>query len=149
MDYRDKSIHKLLVSMTDSYKKASTNSSRYYQKGSTTIRFSDHYSEYEFVDFEIVKLSMGIDYKGNQGSKGKKTDSKRKDALELIENPNVSNSRKRRRLIEDGYKEDKCERCGLSEWMGMKIPLELHHRDFNHYNNELSNLMIICSNCHM
>lgn len=30
MDYRDKSIHKLLVSMTDSYKKASTNSSRYY-----------------------------------------------------------------------------------------------------------------------
>ena len=94
-------------------------------------------------------LKMGIDYKGNQGSKGKKTDSKRKDALELIESPSVSNSRKRRRLIEDGYKEDKCERCGLSEWMGMKIPLELHHRDFNHYNNELSNLMIVCSNCHM
>ena len=94
-------------------------------------------------------LKMGIDYKGNQGSKGKKTDSKRKDALDLIESPSVSNSRKRRRLIEDGYKEDKCERCGLSEWMGMKIPLELHHRDFNHYNNELSNLMIVCSNCHM
>ena len=33
MDYRDKSIHKLLISITDSYKKASTNSSRYYQKG--------------------------------------------------------------------------------------------------------------------
>ena len=94
-------------------------------------------------------LKMGINYKGNQGSKGKKIDSRRKDALELIENPNISNSRKRRRLIEDGYKEDKCERCGLSEWMGMKIPLELHHRDFNHYNNELSNLMIVCSNCHM
>lgn len=62
MDYRDKSIHKLLVSMTDSYKKASTNSSRYYQKGSTTIRFSDHYSEHEFVDFEIVKLSNGCYY---------------------------------------------------------------------------------------
>lgn len=62
MDYRDKSIHKLLVSMTDSYKKASTNSSRYYQKGSTKIRFSDHYSEHEFVDFEIVKLSNGCYY---------------------------------------------------------------------------------------
>lgn len=62
MDYRDKSIHKLLISMTDSYKKASTNSSRYYQKGSTTIRFSDHYSEHEFVDFEIVKLSNGCYY---------------------------------------------------------------------------------------
>ena len=55
MDYRDKSIHKLLISMTDSYMKASTNSSRYYKKGSTTIRFYDHYSEHEFVDFEIVK----------------------------------------------------------------------------------------------
>lgn len=62
MDYRDKSIHKLLISMTDSYMKASTNSSRYYKKGSTTIRFSDHYSEHEFVDFEIVKLSNGCYY---------------------------------------------------------------------------------------
>ena len=52
---------------------------------------------------------MGIEYKGNQGSKGKRLDPKRKDALDLIENPNVSNSRKRIRLIEDGYKEDKCE----------------------------------------
>lgn len=92
---------------------------------------------------------MGIQYKGNQGSKGKKSDPKRKDALELLDNPNTSNSRKRIRLIEDGYKEEKCERCGLSEWMGMKIPLELHHKDFNHYNNELNNLMIVCSNCHM
>lgn len=47
------------------------------------------------------------------------------------------------------HKEDKCERCGLSEWMGMKIPLELHHKDNNHYNNKLDNLMIVCSNCHM
>ena len=45
---------------------------------------------------------MGIEYKGNQGSKGKRLDPKRKDALDLIENPNVSNSRKRIRLIEDG-----------------------------------------------
>lgn len=94
-------------------------------------------------------IKMGIEYKGNQGSKGKRLDPKRKDALDLIENPNVSNSRKRIRLIEDGYKEDKCERCGLSEWMGMKIPLELHHKDNNHYNNKLDNLMIVCSNCHM
>lgn len=62
MDYRDKSIHKLLISMTDSYKKASTNDSRYYQKESTIIRFSDHYSEHESVDFEIVRLSNGCYY---------------------------------------------------------------------------------------
>lgn len=52
----------------------------------------------------------------------------------------VANSKKRIRLIEEGLKENKCEICGLSEWMGKPIPLELHHRDFNHYNNELENL---------
>lgn len=62
MDYRDKSIHKLLISITDSYKKASTTNSRYYQKGSIKIRFSDHYSENESANFEIVKLSNGCYY---------------------------------------------------------------------------------------
>ena len=31
---------------------------------------------------------------------------------------NSNNAAKRRRLIEDGIKEEKCERCNLSEWMG-------------------------------
>lgn len=92
---------------------------------------------------------LGIEYKGNQGLKGRKHDPKRKPALELIKSPSISNSKKRERLIEDGIKENKCEICGLSEWMGKPIPLELHHKDFNHYNNELDNLQILCSNCHM
>ena len=91
---------------------------------------------------------MGINYKGNQGGKGIRAYSKRKPANEFVLS-NVNNAAKRRRLIEDGVKEAKCECCGLSEWMGKPIPLELHHKDFNHYNNELSNLQILCSNCHM
>ena len=62
MNYRDKSIHKLLISITESYKKASTNDSRYYKKGSIIIRFSDHYSEHEYTTFEIIKLSNGCYY---------------------------------------------------------------------------------------
>ena len=58
-------------------------------------------------------------------------------------------STKRRKLIEEGIKEEKCEICGFSEWMGKPIPLELHHKDFNHYNNSLDNLQILCANCHM
>jgi 5-methylcytosine-specific restriction endonuclease McrA len=58
-------------------------------------------------------------------------------------------SRLRRKLIEDGVKENKCERCGNSEWMGEPIPLELHHINGNHYDNRLENLQILCSNCHM
>ena len=28
------------------------------------------------------------------------------------------------------------------------IPLELHHKDGNRYNNQLDNLMLLCPNCH-
>ena len=42
----------------------------------------------------------------------------------------------------------KCEMCGLNEWMGKTLPLEVHHIDGNNYNNELSNLQILCPNCH-
>lgn len=42
----------------------------------------------------------------------------------------------------------KCESCGLSEWMGKKITLEVHHIDGNSLNNELDNLQLLCPNCH-
>lgn len=97
----------------------------------------------------------GIKYGGNEGLKGKKSDIKRKSAIELIaaynngEVSSISGHKLRNKLIQDGIKEAKCEICGLSEWMNKPIPLELHHKDLNHHNNELSNLQILCSNCHM
>ena len=51
-------------------------------------------------------------------------------------------------LIEAGIKEAKCEICGLSEWMGMPIPLELHHKNCNHFDNSEDNVMILCPTCH-
>lgn len=62
---------------------------------------------------------------------------------------NSSDTFKRTALIREGIKEEVCECCKLSEWMGKLIPLELHHKDFNHYNNSLDNLQILCANCHM
>lgn len=91
---------------------------------------------------------MGIDYKGNQGNKDKKIDPKRKSAEELAKTSWVSSYKLKLRLLEDGIKEAKCECCGLTEWNGKPIPLELHHKDGNHYNNDLSNLEILCPNCH-
>jgi hypothetical protein len=38
--------------------------------------------------------------------------------------------------------------CGNDTWLGKILPLELHHKDENHYNNELANLQILCPNCH-
>lgn len=33
-----------------------------------------------------------------------------------------------------------CECCGLTQWLGRDITLEVHHKDGNHLNNDLDNL---------
>jgi 5-methylcytosine-specific restriction endonuclease McrA len=52
------------------------------------------------------------------------------------------------KLIEEGYKKHQCEICLNSEWMGLPIPLELHHIDGDHTNNRLENLQVLCPTCH-
>ena len=42
----------------------------------------------------------------------------------------------------------KCECCGLTEWLGQPINLEIHHIDGNRSNNSLENLQLLCPNCH-
>ena len=53
--------------------------------------------------------------------------------------------------IKKWLKEDRgyrCENCNLAEWMGQPIKLEVDHIDGNKYNNDLSNLKVLCPNCH-
>lgn len=41
-----------------------------------------------------------------------------------------------------------CQSCGLSEWMGKAIPLEIHHINGENRDNRLDNLILLCPNCH-
>lgn len=60
----------------------------------------------------------------------------------------MSSHRIKNNLIKNGIKEHKCEKCNLTEWNGVSIPIELHHVDGDHSNNNENNLMILCPNCH-
>lgn len=51
-------------------------------------------------------------------------------------------------LVQTGYKEYKCECCGISEWNDKPISLQLHHINGNHKDNSLENIQILCPNCH-
>ena len=42
----------------------------------------------------------------------------------------------------------RCECCGITEWLGHPVPLELDHIDGNSDNNDEMNLRIVCPNCH-
>ena len=42
----------------------------------------------------------------------------------------------------------KCSDCGLTEWKGEPVPLDVHHSDGNYKNNTFDNLRLLCKNCH-
>jgi hypothetical protein len=42
----------------------------------------------------------------------------------------------------------KCAECGITEWNGKAIILELEHKDGNSDNNTPENLCFLCPNCH-
>lgn len=93
---------------------------------------------------------MDIEYKGQQSKKGQKKGSNiyRPASYYIKNNIPIPSYRLKEKLIRDGIKENKCEICGISKWLNVDIPLELHHKDGNHYNNQLENLEILCPNCH-
>ena len=41
-----------------------------------------------------------------------------------------------------------CEKCKREKWQGKPIPLEIHHKDLDRTNNDESNLILLCRNCH-
>lgn len=96
-----------------------------------------------------VLQKLGIDYKGNQSGEGQ-IKNRPKLTLEeyLAESKDIQSNKVRIKLLEGNYKEHRCECCGLSEWLGNPIPLELHHKDGNRYNNTLDNYELLCPNCH-
>lgn len=66
----------------------------------------------------------------------------------LTTDSNYNRSNLRKRLFEEGVKEERCEICGITEWMGKPVTLQLHHLNGIHNDNRLSNLQILCPNCH-
>jgi hypothetical protein len=101
------------------------------------------------ITLENYLKKLNITYIGNRGLRGKKSGKNRKPSLYYSNNDIIiPSSRLRKKLIEDGVKKDSCELCNLTEWLGQKIPLELHHIDGNRFNNKIENLQILCPNCH-
>lgn len=54
----------------------------------------------------------------------------------------------KRRLIQEGLKKGICEGCGISEWRGRPLSLQLHHVNGDGSDNRLHNLQLLCGNCH-
>lgn len=66
----------------------------------------------------------------------------------LIDGRLCQTSMLKRRLIESGLKQHRCEECLYISWNGAPIPLELDHVNGRREDNRLENLRLLCPNCH-
>jgi 5-methylcytosine-specific restriction endonuclease McrA len=72
-------------------------------------------------------------------------------AIELLlvsDRPQTNRSHLKQRLLDAGLKENRCERCGISEWQGEPITMHLHHVNGDGKDNRLQNIAFLCGNCH-
>ena len=92
---------------------------------------------------------LGLNYNGNQGGKGIKIDPKNRSATEYSQLPSCRSGVLKKKLINEGLIEDVCDECGITNlWCGKPITLELDHIDGDRFNNDFSNLRVLCPNCH-
>ena len=93
---------------------------------------------------EEVLNNYQIDYSHFKGHAWNKEASKYEDALTDFGTHNWITI-KEKLFQERNYC---CECCGITEWNGKEIKLQVHHIDGNHNHNTRDNLMILCPNCH-
>ena len=106
----------------------------------------------KYSTYKKYAESLGV-WKTNQSGKGISkpiTDDRKILLSEILEgkHPSYQSNKLRKRLFDENIKEERCECCGLSEWLNKKISLEVDHKDGNPYNHNLNNLQILCPNCH-
>ena len=67
----------------------------------------------------------------------------------LVENSTYANiSRLKIRLVNEGKLEYKCQICGINEWLGQKLSLQLDHINGINNDHRIENLRFLCPNCH-
>ena len=66
----------------------------------------------------------------------------------FVENSNYRCSWRLREKYKKITNINHCEICGINEWLGKPISLEIHHKNGINTDNRLDNLILVCPNCH-
>lgn len=104
-----------------------------------------------YITIKKIIKKQNIDTKhfnGQSWSKGKKLRPRKNINFYLKKDNYVQTNRLKKRLIAENIFERVCTNCKMTKWLDKPIPLELHHIDGCCTNNELTNLTLLCPNCH-
>lgn len=117
----------------------------------TKLKLTPSGGNYKHIPSLIKKWNIDTShFKGQSWNKGKIIGPKRPVTDYLI-NPAtlaIGTHQLKLRLLKEGFFNHMCYNCNLTVWLGKPIPIELEHIDGNTRNNLISNLTLLCPNCH-
>jgi len=104
---------------------------------------------YRTIKNRIKKMKLSTThFLGIAANKGQTFGPKRPLIDYLSNKYSITSYKLKNRLVKEKFFEYKCYNCNNTKWLNNPIPLELEHKDGNHENNNLDNLLLLCPNCH-
>ena len=103
-----------------------------------------------FSTFKRRATKLGC-YKINQGGVGiNKVVSPRVPLNDILDGkyPQFQTFKLKNRLLKEGIISNQCSSCGITDWNGKNLNMELDHIDGDRTNHRLKNLRMLCPNCH-
>ncbi len=98
------------------------------------------------------KRALELDcYQPNQSGIGTRKNSPKIPIDDIVvrgSHPQYQSYKLKLRLLSENLKFNQCEECGIDDWNGKSLQMELHHIDGNRTNHLLDNLKMLCPNCH-
>lgn len=129
--------------------KTAVKNSSSYRQTLIKLKVAAYGGNYEVLKKAIKHFNCDTSHFTGQGwSRGKTCAPKRKLSEYLSNSFPIQSHKLRKRLLKEGVFKHVCSACKLEDWMNQPIPLELDHISGDNKDNSLSNLRLLCPNCH-